>query len=182
MGLLAACNDATPPSPAGDPAVTDVTPSSVAATGASLSEFLEADNRFDLLAELFDSRQVPGHQTSFLAVVDHESTPGTLFAPTDDALEGLGDDALTVLRDAPWLTSMLEKHIVHGTHPSTNLADGELQTWGVGSTVPVEVDGDLTRYGGAPVVETDIQVGGWVVHVLDGVVLPAAAASDLAPT
>lgn len=178
LGLLPACTGA-PSSPTEvDPAATaDDSPSAGNATEASLAAFLHSDERFDVLAELLDSRQVPGHETSFLVVVDEESTPGTLFAPTDAAFERLGDDAVSVLRDAPWLTSLLEKHIAHGTHLSEALTDVELQTWGVGSVVPVEVDGDRVSYGGAPVVEADIEVGEWVVHVIDGVVVPQAAGS-----
>lgn len=145
----------------------------------TVARFLRSDERFTLFAELMSSRDVPGHDASFMDVVDTEADPGTLFAPTDRAFEALGADALGTMLDAPWLTTVLEKHLVHGTHLSSDLTGGQLQTWGVQSHVTVEIDGDSITYGGVPVVERDIRVGSWVIHVLDGVFLPPYARSQL---
>lgn len=81
--------------------------------------------------------------------------------------------------EAPWLTTVLEKHIAHGARTSADLTSGQLQTWGAGSHVILEVRGPEIEYGGAQVTEQDIRIGDWVIHVIDGVVLPSFAESQL---
>jgi uncharacterized surface protein with fasciclin (FAS1) repeats len=114
-------------------------------------------------------------------VIDTEADPGTLFAPTDAAFEALGSGTVEKMLDAPWLTSVLEKHIAHGVHTSADLQTGQLQTWGVGSHVTVEVHEGQIEYGGARVIEGDVKVGDWVIHIIDSVVLPTFVESQLSP-
>ncbi len=146
---------------------------------ASVGGFLRNDGRFDTLVELMSARDVPGHDAPFIEVIDTESDPSTLFAPTDAAFEALGSGVAKKMLDAPWLTSVLEKHIAHGTHTSADLRDGQLQTWGTGSHVTVEVRDGRIEYGGAQVIEGDVKVGDWVIHVTDSVVLPSFVESQL---
>lgn len=43
----------------------------------------------------------------------------------------------------------------------------------------VEVQDGSIEYGGAQVIEGDVKVGDWVIHVIDSVVLPAFVESQL---
>ena len=107
--------------------------------------------------------------------------PFTVFAPTDDAFAKLPEGALDdLLKDKEALTGVLTYHVVPGEVMASQVAgmDGEKVTTVQGGTFTVNVDdGKVSLTDGAGntvnVVQTDITASNGVIHVLDGVLLPA---------
>ncbi|MBK8978849.1 MAG: heme-binding protein [Planctomycetes bacterium] len=101
--------------------------------------------------------------------------PVTVLAPTDAAFAALPDGALDgLLADRSALTAVLTDHVAAGRQDATALVvAGEVDTLAGGSW-PVTIAGGRVRIGSAAVVDT-LEVGGSVVHVLDNVLLRAAA-------
>lgn len=135
-------------------------PSSTAGV-ASVEVFLRDDGRFEIPVELMSARNVPGHNASLLEVLETEASPGTLFAPTDAAFETLGFGAIeTNARRAVADDRPREAHRAWHTRVGRS-EQWPTQIWGAGSHVTVEVNGLRIEYGGAMVIERDIEVGDW---------------------
>jgi uncharacterized surface protein with fasciclin (FAS1) repeats len=109
--------------------------------------------------------------------------PFTVFAPTDDAFAALPAGTVDTLLADPTgdLTDILTYHVVPGEVLAADVAglDGEAVTTVNGATFTVGVadDGAVTLTDGAgnevSVVATDVQADNGVIHVIDGVLLPA---------
>jgi uncharacterized surface protein with fasciclin (FAS1) repeats len=109
--------------------------------------------------------------------------PFTVFAPTDDAFAALPAGTVDSLLADPTadLTDILTYHVVPGEVLAADVAglDGEAVTTVNGATFTVGVadDGAVTLTDGAgnevTVVATDVQADNGVIHVIDGVLLPA---------
>jgi uncharacterized surface protein with fasciclin (FAS1) repeats len=109
--------------------------------------------------------------------------PFTVFAPTDEAFAALPAGTVdTLLADpAGDLTDILTYHVVSGAVPAADVVglDGQAVTTVNGATFTVEVadDGSVTLTDGAGnevnVIATDVQADNGVIHVVDGVLLPA---------
>jgi uncharacterized surface protein with fasciclin (FAS1) repeats len=109
--------------------------------------------------------------------------PFTVFAPTDEAFAALPAGTVdTLLADpAGDLTDILTYHVVSGAVPAADVVglDGQAVTTVNGATFTVEVadDGSVTLTDGAGnevnVIATDVQADNGVIHVIDGVLLPA---------
>jgi uncharacterized surface protein with fasciclin (FAS1) repeats len=109
--------------------------------------------------------------------------PFTVFAPTDDAFAALPAGTVDSLLADPTadLTDILTYHVVPGEVLAADVAglDGEAVTTVNGATFTVGVadDGAVTLTDGAgnevSVVATDVQADNGVIHVIDGVLLPA---------
>jgi uncharacterized surface protein with fasciclin (FAS1) repeats len=109
----------------------------------------------------------------------------TVFAPTDEAFQPLVDDGTvdTLLEDPSGaLTDILLNHVVEGTVMAEDvvaLGDGaEVTTVGGGTlTVNIADDGTVSLTDGAGntinITTTDIETSNGVIHVIDGVLLPA---------
>jgi uncharacterized surface protein with fasciclin (FAS1) repeats len=108
--------------------------------------------------------------------------PFTVFAPTDDAFAALPAGTLDQLLADPTgdLTGILTYHVVEGEVPAADVAglDGQPVTTVNGATFTVNVgdDGAVTLTDAAgnevAVVQTDVEAGNGVIHVIDGVLLP----------
>ena len=101
--------------------------------------------------------------------------PFTVFAPTNEAFEGLGDTLTTLLEPANKadLASVLTYHVVPGELMAADLEDGqELETVN-GETLTVSIDGDTVKVGEATVTMPDVDASNGVVHVIDTVLQPA---------
>jgi uncharacterized surface protein with fasciclin (FAS1) repeats len=113
--------------------------------------------------------------------------PYTIFAPNDAAFEAYVTSAgLTSADDLladPNLASILEGHVVPSALLSTDIvaqaeaAGGTLEVAALnGSPITITVDGGtVTLNGTATVTMPDMAAGNGVVHVIDGVLAPAAA-------
>jgi uncharacterized surface protein with fasciclin (FAS1) repeats len=117
-------------------------------------------------------------------LVDTLSGPGpfTVFAPTNAAFgalpAGTVDDLLKPQNNAQ-LNSVLTYHVVAEEVLSGSLTDGMVVSTVEGQTLKVGVDADgvtLTDGSGnkVSVAKADIEAGNGVVHVIDGVLLPAS--------
>ena len=109
--------------------------------------------------------------------------PFTVFAPTDEAFAALPAGTLDALLADPagQLTDILTYHVVPGAVPAADVVglDGQEVTTVNGATITVGVadDGTVTLTDAAgnevTVVATDVQASNGVIHVIDGVLLPA---------
>jgi len=107
--------------------------------------------------------------------------PFTVFAPTNEAFAKLPAgtvDTLLKPENKDTLTKVLTYHVVPGEVLSGSLKDGMVVTTVEGETLTVGVGTDgvtLTDASGnkVSVAKADIEAGNGVVHVIDGVLLPA---------
>ena len=103
--------------------------------------------------------------------------PFTVFAPTNEAFGKLGDEQVQSLlepENRDQLTKVLTYHVVPGTLTASDLSDGQELDTVAGETLTVKVDGDEVMVGDATVVKPDVEASNGVVHVIDGVLTPAA--------
>jgi uncharacterized surface protein with fasciclin (FAS1) repeats len=108
--------------------------------------------------------------------------PFTVFAPVNDAFAALPAgtlDTLLLPENEDQLTAVLTYHVVPQEAMSDDLSDGMTITTVQGQPLTVGVTDTgvtLTDASGntASVVQADIEAGNGVVHVIDGVLLPAA--------
>jgi uncharacterized surface protein with fasciclin (FAS1) repeats len=109
--------------------------------------------------------------------------PFTVFAPTDEAFAALPEGTLDTLLEDPTgdLAGILTYHVVDGSVMAADVAglDGQEVTTVNGATFTVNVgdDGSVTLTDAAgnevTVVQTDVPASNGVIHVIDGVLLPA---------
>jgi uncharacterized surface protein with fasciclin (FAS1) repeats len=109
--------------------------------------------------------------------------PFTVFAPTDEAFAALPAGTLDALLADPTgqLADILTYHVVPGAVLAADVVglDGQAVTTVNGATITVGVaaDGTVTLTDAAgnevTVVATDVEASNGVIHVIDGVLLPA---------
>jgi len=118
--------------------------------------------------------------------------PFTVFAPTNEAFndllaqldgfDSLDDFSSQQLQDL--LAVILTYHVVADAAFSTDLSDGMSLTTLQGSSLQVDIDGDVFIQDAtdvpAQVVDADIEVSNGVVHIIDKVLLPQAILDELA--
>ena len=103
----------------------------------------------------------------------------TVFAPTDQAFEKLGDDTIAaVLADPALLTNILTYHVVDPAQVPTAVPSDVAVTLTSapmlnGDSVTVEIrDGELF-INDSQVIVTDLRTTNGIVHVIDTVLLPS---------
>jgi OOP family OmpA-OmpF porin len=139
--------------------------------GTTVLDLIRSDPQFSTFASLID-------QSGFDDVISGVGQ-FTVFAPTDGAFESLPADVLAaVRRDPEVLEAVLGNHVVAGFAPSTSLTPGALRTVADRQLV-ISVDGVDVRIDSANVIDTDVNATNGVIHVVDGVLLPADLALDL---
>ncbi|MCC6616962.1 MAG: fasciclin domain-containing protein [Anaerolineae bacterium] len=127
-----------------------------------------ADGRFYTLV---DALRATGLDTTLA-----QSTPYTLFAPTDDAFAGFAPGGLAALTgDLAGLTRLLRKHVVPGAWLSTQLATVLSVTTFDQQPLGVSVDEDRLAVDGVRLIMRDIEGDDGVMHVLDRVLTPPPA-------
>ena len=118
--------------------------------------------------------------------------PFTVFAPTNEAFndllaqldgfDSLDDFSSQQLQDL--LAVILTYHVVADAAFFTDLSDGMSLTTLQGSSLQVDIDGDVFIQDAtdvpAQVVDADIEVSNGVVHIIDKVLLPQAILDELA--
>lgn len=137
---------------------------------------LQEDENFTTLVSLLES--------SGLAEDLSAAGDVTLFAPTNEAFETLGEDQLTTLSgDSAALTQVLQLHVLQGEYPVLDLSraeEGSLSNL-AGETYVIEQTGSGLSVNDGDLVSTDVDnfYSNGVVHVISNVLVPAAqAASD----
>ena len=101
----------------------------------------------------------------------------TVFAPTDDAFNLLGQDTIdALLLDTDMLSDILTYHVVSGevdAAAAIGLAGSKVEMVN-GDEVGLSLSGDNLLVNTATVVTTDIQTDNGIIHVIDAVLLPPA--------
>jgi uncharacterized surface protein with fasciclin (FAS1) repeats len=124
-----------------------------------------------------------GSFTTLLAAVDAaglgntlaDGGPFTVFAPTDEAFAKLPAGTVeSLLADPERLTTVLTYHLVVGRVSAADAAGLASAPTVQGDELPISTDGGI-HVGDANVVSADIEAANGVIHVIDRVLLPAAA-------
>lgn len=98
--------------------------------------------------------------------------PFTVFAPTDDAFAALPEGTLdALLADTEALTAVLLYHVAEGELSSGDVLGSAFVPTLNGQSLAV--DGSAARVDGSGIIQADIQATNGVIHVLDGVLVPA---------
>ena len=106
--------------------------------------------------------------------------PFTVFAPTDAAFAKLPPGTLdALLADKARLASILTYHVVSGKVMAADLVKGKGAKPATvnGQPLDIVVRGGKVYVNGVNVVTADVQASNGVVHIIDAVLLPAAAAA-----
>jgi uncharacterized surface protein with fasciclin (FAS1) repeats len=99
--------------------------------------------------------------------------PFTVFAPSDDAFDGLPAGALDlILANTEQLTDLLYNHVHSGNVLSTDLSDGMMVPTLNETELTVSIDGMTVMIDLATVTQVDLTASNGVVHVIDKVLLP----------
>jgi uncharacterized surface protein with fasciclin (FAS1) repeats/predicted flap endonuclease-1-like 5' DNA nuclease len=136
-------------------------------------------------ADIVETAQGAGNFNTLVAAVDAagltETLQGgdyTVLAPTDEAFEALGQDRIDELLADPQgeLTDILQYHVIDGSVPSSEIADGQEVATLNGAVVTFGKDdeGNVT-VNGATVVAADVGADNGVIHAIDQVLTPEAA-------
>jgi uncharacterized surface protein with fasciclin (FAS1) repeats len=179
--VTAACGDdddaAQEDVPAAEEAETDTASEGESASDipATVVDVAASDENFSTL--------VTAVQTAGLAETLSGEGPFTVFAPVNDAFAALPQgtvDSLLQPANREQLTTVLTYHVVPTKALSGDLSDGMTVTTVQGQPLTINVMGTsvtLTDASGntVSVVQPDIEAGNGVVHVIDGVLLPAAS-------
>ena len=132
---------------------------------------------------IVETAREAGSFTTLLAAVDAaglgdtlaDGGPFTLFAPGDEAFAKLPTGTLeSLLADQARLTEVLTYHVVAGWVTAADAAELSSARTVQGAELPITTNGGV-HVGGAKVVGADIEASNGVIHVIDSVLLPAAA-------
>ena len=105
--------------------------------------------------------------------------PFTVFAPSDDAFDGLPPGALDlILANTEQLTNLLLNHVHSGNVLSTDLSDGMMVPTLNETELTVSIDGMTVMIDLATVTQADVIASNGVVHVIDKVLLPDFGQED----
>ncbi len=121
----------------------------------------------------------PAHTTLETAITAAEldetlsgDGPFTVFAPSDDAFDGLPDGALDlILANAEQLTGLLLNHVHSGNVLSSELSDGMMIPTLNETNLTVSIDGMTVMIDLATVTQADLTASNGVVHIIDKVLL-----------
>ena len=98
----------------------------------------------------------------------------TLLAPTDAAFEDLPEGHLEeLLQDVPRLKRVISYHVLSGDVRSDDLLQIDEAPTIEGSIMAVEHDENGIEVNDVKVSQTDILTDNGVIHVIDGVLIPA---------
>jgi transforming growth factor-beta-induced protein len=106
--------------------------------------------------------------------------PFTVFAPTDAAFTALFSElGVSGIADlsAETLIPILLSHVVSGNITSGQLKNGEVETLNDDKKIVVNTSNGVTIDGDINVVLADVQGSNGIVHVIDKVIMPEAAAT-----
>ncbi|MEM1128096.1 MAG: fasciclin domain-containing protein [Bacteroidota bacterium] len=131
--------------------------------------------------DIVDTARLQGFSTLVTAIgtanlataLQQPEGPFTVFAPTNEAFEGLPDGELERLLNNPGeLADILRYHVVSGTVRAGDLTDGLTAPTLEGNDVTFTVTDTEARVNGALIGPADIETANGVIHVIDTVLLP----------
>lgn len=103
--------------------------------------------------------------------------PFTVFAPLDAAFEALPAGALDrLLADRDALRRVLLHHVARGARPAAEVVQYDAVRTLADTTLPIRAGGGGVQIGEGKVVVADVKASNGVIHVIDRVLLPPAAA------
>jgi uncharacterized surface protein with fasciclin (FAS1) repeats len=132
---------------------------------------------------IVETAREAGSFTTLLAAVDAAGLgdtlaaagPYTVFVPTDEAFAKLPEGTVEMLlADPAKLAEVLTYHVVSGRVTAADAAGLSSAPTVQGSELPISMNGGI-HVGDASVVSADIEASNGVIHVIDRVLLPAAA-------
>ena len=132
---------------------------------------------------IVETAREAGSFTTLLAAVDAaglgetlaEGGPFTVFAPSDEAFAKLPAGTVeSLLVDPAKLTDVLTYHVVPGRVSAAEAAMLSSAPTMQGTDLPLAANAGV-EVGDAHVVTADLQASNGVIHVIDRVLLPAAA-------
>jgi uncharacterized surface protein with fasciclin (FAS1) repeats len=122
------------------------------------------DNGLDTIAGIVE-------QIDLSELLDDEDF--TFFAPNNDAFTTLSaEQTADLLTDPAQVLDVLRNHTLADPVSADELTSLEMVTSEAGESLDVTADGDTVTIGDVSVVATDIEVGGGVIHVVDGLLVP----------
>ena len=135
------------------------------------------------LGSLVDVATAAGNFTTLLAAVEAAGLTETLatskltvLAPTDEAFAALGQPAIdALLADPAQLTAVLQGHLLPLPQDAATIGIFSSVVTVSGTSLAVTNDGTTVTIGGATVTAADIPADNGFIHVIDTVILPAAA-------
>jgi len=137
------------------------------------------------MANLIETATSAGNFKTLLAAIEAAGVRNllesegsmTVLAPTDDAFAKLPGGALDeLLQDLPKLKRVVMYHILSGDVRSDDLAQIEEAPTEEGSILAIEHSNGKIKVNDATVVKMDILADNGVIHVIDGVLMPAILA------
>ena len=105
--------------------------------------------------------------------------PFTVFAPTDEAFSKIPPETLSELlqpENKAKLTAILTYHVVSGRVSADEVTDLESATSLQGQTLKISTK-DGIKINDAKVLTPDVQATNGVIHIIDAVLIPSAAAA-----
>lgn len=137
--------------------------------------------------DIIETAKASGQFTTFLKAADATNLTSvlktnknlTVFAPTDAAFAALPAGELDrLMADKPQLQKLLTHHVVNARVDSTKIknARGEVTTV-AGDQLQLDGSGDVLLAGNADIVQADVMASNGVLHVVDKVIMPGAAAA-----
>jgi uncharacterized surface protein with fasciclin (FAS1) repeats len=153
-------------SPAASPLPTDSPGAAGTSRGGTLAQVIENDASFSTLKQAVEAA---GLQDQLA-----QSTPVTVFAPTNEAFASLPDGTLDRLlqpENRETLRKVISYHLIPGTVTSADITPGEVSS-AEGQPITVARDANGVTVNGAKVVQPDITASNGVVHSIDQVLLP----------
>jgi uncharacterized surface protein with fasciclin (FAS1) repeats len=134
----------------------------------AIAEIAAADENFSTLVTALDA-------ANLVETLNGEGS-FTVFAPTNDAFNALPDGTIEALLADPAgaLTNILLYHVVNGAVFAADVVNLESATTLQGQDITITVqDGNVFLNGTVQVIMTDIAASNGVIHVIDGVLIPA---------
>ena len=138
------------------------------------------------MADLIETAVSAGNFTTLIKAIESADLvdilksegPFTVFAPTDEAFSKLPQETLdALLQDIPKLKRILTYHVAFGDVREEDLKQIEEAATVEGSIVAIEVSNGI-KVNDANVLQTDILTDNGVIHVIDGVLIPALVAAE----
>src|SRR4030095_8755735 len=163
--FLMACSDTQNKDTAAKPSASTIVAAKASAS-KTIADNIISDSDHTILAkalystELMETLKKPG--------------PFTVFTPTNQAFEKLPDgvlESLMTTRKNDFI-NILSYHIVAGDIRARDLKDGQRLRTLAGEELTVSFRSDKLKINGTNVMETDIEAGNGVIHVIDGILFP----------
>lgn len=129
----------------------------------TMAEILRDRPEVSMFAELMETT----------GMIHNLERPGafTLFVPTNDAMQALGEEALDEIRsDTGVIEMFLRDHVAMGNSSSAALERMNAFTGLTGYQYLIERRGETLYVNGVPIVTPDLEAENGYVHIIDGVI------------